>query len=155
METNAAAVPEETLRTWVQEHRVSWEISAWQELVEHSPLSVGFELRLFARHPDGRLADPGCDECVALYEKLRAIALFALPKEQRPTRYDIAPYDASLHLRPESHWQGEVQLAMHIVHRLEYASAVNDCEKRCASEIQESLRGLGVQPKSWHDARGA
>ena len=42
--------PDTTLRDWVREHRVTWELSPWQELVEHRPAMVGFELRLFARH---------------------------------------------------------------------------------------------------------
>ena len=145
----------ETLGSWIREHHVTWEVSPWQEIVGHSPTAVGFEVRLYARHAPGRIPDPGCDLCAALHEKLRAIALSVLPKEPRPTQYTIEPFKASLHLRPEGHWDPEVELVMHIVHREEYLRGVDDCEKRCAGEIQDGLRGLGVQPKSWHDSRGA
>ena len=63
--------PDTTLRDWVREHRVTWELSPWQELVEHRPAMVGFELRLFARHAPHTGATPGCRRCVSLHEKLR------------------------------------------------------------------------------------
>ncbi len=145
--------PEATLKDWVRQHRVTWELGPWQELVEHRPMTVGFELRLFGQHGPHVHASPGCRECVPLYERLRAIALAALPKEHRPTRYQIEPFDAAFRLRPESQWAPEVQLTMHIVHREGYLRPLGECEKRCADEIQKALCGLGVQPKSWSDTR--
>lgn len=145
----------ETLGSWIREHHVTWEVSPWQEIVDHSPMAVGFEVRLYARHAPGRFPDPGCHLCGALHEKLRAIALSVLPKEHRPTQYTIEPLAPQIHLRPEGHWDPEVELVMHIVHRDGYLRGIDDCEKRCAGEIQDGLRGLGVQPKSWHDSRPA
>ena len=147
--------PEATLREWVRQHRVTWELGPWQEIVEHAPASVGFELRLFGQHGRDAHASPGCGECVELHGKLRGIALGAFPKEHRPTQYDVEPFDASFHLRPESEWTPEVQLTVHIVHREGYLRPVDECEKRCAEEIQKALRALGVQPKTWSTRAGA
>jgi len=146
---------EATLKEWVRQHRVTWELGAWQELVEHRSMTVGFELRLFGRHGPHSGANPGCQQCVSLHEKLRAIAFAAFPKEHRPTKYELEPFDASFHLRPESQWKPEVQLTVHIVHRDGYLRPLDECEKRCAEEIQKALRALGVQPKSWSDSRKA
>lgn len=146
---------EATLKEWVRQYRVTWELGAWQELVEHRITTVGFELRLFGRHEPRVHASPGCDACVPLFERLRAIALTALPKEHRPTQYEIEPFDASFHLRPESEWKPEVQLTVHIVHREGYLSPLDECQKRCAVEIQKALGDLGVQPKTWSDSRRA
>jgi hypothetical protein len=146
--------PEVTLEDWVRLHHVTWELGPWQELVEHAPATVGFELRLFGRHGPDVHARPGCAECGALHGKLRAIALAALPKEHRPTKYEIEPFDASFHLRPQSYWTPEVQLTLRIVHREGYLRPVDECEERCAKEIQQALRALGVQPKTWSDSRG-
>jgi len=144
-----------TLGDWVREHRVTWELSPWQELVDHRPAAVGFELRLFARHAPHAGATPGCEKCAALHHKLCALAIAAFPKEHRPTTYEVQPFDASFHLRPESEWAPEVQLTVHIVHRDGYLRPLDECEKRCAEEIQGALRGLGVQPKSWSETRRA
>jgi hypothetical protein len=147
--------PVATLKEWVGQHRVTWELGPWQELVEHRPTTVGFELRLFGQHAPQAHPLPGCQECVSLHGKLRAIAAAAFPEERRPTEYEVEPFDASFHLRPESEWTPEVQLTVHIVHRHGYLRPVDECEKRCAEEIQKALRALGVQPKSWSDTRRA
>lgn len=144
---------EATLQEWVRQHRVTWELGAWQELVDHRPTTVGFELRLFAQHGPHSGASPGCEQCVSLHERLRAIALAAFPQEHRPTKYEIEPLHASFHLRPESEWKPELQLTVHIVHRDGYLRPLDECEKRCAEEIQKTLRALGVQPRTWSDAR--
>ncbi|MCL4822331.1 MAG: hypothetical protein KJ067_24650 [Vicinamibacteria bacterium] len=144
---------EATLREWASRHRVTWELGAWQELVEHRPTTVGFELRLFGRHEPHVHASPGCSACVPVFERLRAIALAAFPKEHRPTKYEVEPFHAALHLRPESEWAPEVQLTVHIVHRDGYLRPLDECEKRCAEEIQGTLRQLGVQAKTWSETR--
>ncbi len=144
---------EETLRRWIREHRVCWELSPLQEMDHRARVPVGYELRLFARHPPGVRADPGCLECRDLYEKLRAIAVFALPREHRPTRYEIAPFDASFHLRPESEWVSEVQLTLDIVHGQDYLRPIDECEQKCAREIEDRLRALGAQSRAWSEGR--
>jgi len=147
--------PQATLEDWVRQHHVAWELGPWQEVVDHQRTTVGFELRLFGQHGAGAHPSPGCAECVALHGKLRAIALAAFPKEHRPTRYDVEPFDASFHLRPETEWTPEVQLTVHIVHREGYLRPVDECEKRCSQEIQDALRVLGVQAKAWSKSRAA
>lgn len=147
--------PETTLKEWVRQHRVAWELGPWQELVERRPLVVGFELRLFGQHRPHSGAVLGCPQCVSLHEKLRSIALAVLPHEHRPTKYEVEPFAAALHLRPESQWTPEVQLTVRIVHRDGYLLPLDECEKRCADEIQRALRRLGVQPKSWSETRNA
>ena len=151
---------EQTLREWVAQHKVCWELSPLVELVQRptdSParVQVGFELQLYGEHVEGIKPSPGCAQCVTVYDRLRSIALFALPKEQRPSRYDLSPFDSSFHLRPESDWVPEVQLTIRIIHGSDYFNGIDDCEKRCADEIQGQLRALGAQPKAWPKGRSA
>ena len=141
------------LEQWIREHRVTWELGSWQELVDHRPLAVGFELRLYGQHPPRAYPPPGCEKCAAVYDGLRAVAQAALPREHRPSQYDIRPFDAALHLRPDAEWAPEVQLTVHIVHRDGYLSPVDECEKRCAQEIQRNLKQLGVQERTWSEYR--
>ena len=150
----------ETLRNWVAEHKVCWDLSPLVEMERHpnqppARVQVGFELLLYGEHAEGLKPSPGCPECVTLYDKLRAIALFTLPKENRPSRYELSPFDHSFHLRPESEWVPEVQLTIRIIHGSDYFRSIDDCEKRCAEEIQGQLRALGAKPKAWPRGRGA
>lgn len=144
-----------TIEAWVREHRVTWELGPLQEVVDHRPATAGFELRVFAQHAAGAHPAPGCAECVSLHDMLRAITLASLPQERRASGYEIVPFDAAFHLRPESEWRPEVQLTVRIVHREGYLSPLDACEKRCAEEVQQALRKLGVQPRSWSDLRGS
>ena len=144
--------PEETLGKWVAQHKVCWELFPLVELDQHpnkapARVQVGFELMLYGEHAEGVKPSPGCPECVSLYDKLRAIAVFTLPKENRPSRYEISPFDHAFHLRSESEWVPEVQLTIRIIHGSDYFKGIDDCEKRCAEEIQGQLRALGAQPK--------
>lgn len=151
---------EETLRKWVAQHKVCWELSPLVELDQHpnqppARVQVGFELQLLAQHAEDVKPSPACPECVTLYEKLRAIALFTLPKEHRPSRYELSPFDSAFHMRPESAWVPEILLTIRIIHGNDYFKTIDDCEKKCAAEIQERLRTLGAQPKAWPKGRAA
>lgn len=111
---------------------------------------VGFELNLFGRLQERATLGPrGFSECIALHQKLKEIALSALPKEVRPSRSEIDSYRASMYFRPQSGSMPEVQLTVRVLHRERYFDPIDDCEIRCAGEIQDSLRALGAQPNAW------
>jgi hypothetical protein len=137
------------LRAWIREHRVCWELSPRVEFDQHRRVQVGFDLTLLARHPEALGDGPGCETCRRHYETLREIALAVVPKDAGPTRCELAPFDASVHLRPETHWTPEIELNMAILHRAGTFSGVDEDERRCAAVIQKELRGLGAQPRTW------
>jgi hypothetical protein len=139
------------LCAWIREHRVTSEFGRLIELVEHQPVSIGFELRLFARHAAQERIMPGCERCRDLYQQLCRVAQAAFPRGGRATRYEIDPFDAAFHLRPEASWLPEVQLTVHIVHREGYLGAVDDCQKACADEMRKGLGRLGVQERTWSE----
>lgn len=141
----------QALTAWAQQHEVTWELSPWHEMAAGRVTSVGLELRLFARHDAEAHPSPGCALCVNLYEQLRQLAMTCLPTEPHATRYDIDPFDSAFHLRPEHHWIPEIQVALHITHRDGYLAPLDECEKRCADEIQRALRRLGAQPRVWSE----
>lgn len=138
------------LREWIQKHKVCWELLRHNILNKGKILQVGFELYLYAQHTEGTEPSPGCEECYELYKKLREIALQVLPVENRPTRYEITPFDSSFHMRSKNDIKTEVQLMLLIIHRSEYLNTVDDCERKCSTEIQKNLKHLGVQLKIWH-----
>lgn len=141
----------ETLREWINEHSVCWECSPMVEMYEGQRAQVGFELNLFGRHPTrGISASGGFSEGQAVYRKLREIALFALPNEVRPSRYEIDPYHASIYFRPENGLTPEVQLTIRVLHRQQYFDPIDACESRCANEITARLCALGAQKSVWN-----
>lgn len=143
---------ETTLKQWVQEHRVAWETARWHEMVGREATAVGFELRLFGQHKTPAHPNPGCRECVALHSRLSAIVKSVLPQDRRVTEFEIEPFDASFHLRPESDWVAEVELTVHIVHREDHLRPVDECQRRCTEVIQKGLAALGVRPRAWSRA---
>jgi hypothetical protein len=139
----------EGLRAWIREHRVCWELSPHVEVHEHSRVQVGFDLTLSARHPEGLADGPGCQICRRHYETLCEIAQAAVPKDEQATRCVFAPFDASVHLRPETRWTPEIELNVAILHRDATFTDIDDDERRCAAQIEQELRRLGAQPGTW------
>jgi hypothetical protein len=140
---------EDTLRAWIQEHRVCWELSPRFELHGPRRLQVGFDLTLFARHPDTFEDKPGCEACWRHYETLREIALAVLPKSGHPMFCQVAPFDAAVHLRSETSWTLEIELTVAILHRGATFAEVDADDRRCVGAIQEELRKLGARPRMW------
>lgn len=136
-------------KEWIQKHKVCWEMLPYCSLTSEGKKQIGFELDLYAQFEDGVMANPGCSLCDQIFAKLRDIARLVLPKEHRPTRYDIQVFDAAFHYRPETNLKPEVQLTVLIVHRQNYLGPVDACESKCAREIQEGLRAAGVPRKVW------
>jgi len=115
----------------------------------NTKIQVGYELDLYAQHDPGVKADPGCHECRDLHDILKILAIQVLPKENRPSRYQIEEFDAAFHIRPETNLKVEVVLKMLIIHREDFFAPVDLCEQKCSAEIQRNLARLGVQPKVW------
>ncbi len=80
-----------------------------------------------------------------------AITELVLPKDLRPTRYDIEQFDASFHFRPETKLKTDIRLTVLIVHRKGFFDPVDQCELRCSKEIQQNLKTIGVQRKVWSE----
>jgi hypothetical protein len=141
----------EALTAWITEHRVCWELSPRVEVHEHKKIQVGYDLTLFARHPESWKDEPGCQHCLQHYETLKEIALQALP-QTHASRCEFAPFDASFHLRPEANWEPEVQLDVAILHRDSTFADVDEDERTLAAAIEQGLKRLGAKPKAWPGA---
>lgn len=98
-------------------------------------------------HRETRLT-PGCERCVQTFADLREIAEWIMPQEERPSRYEIEPFDRALRLSPTRKLRGEVVLTMKIVHRRDFFQPIDDCEQRCLGEMKRKLAELGAHPGS-------
>jgi hypothetical protein len=141
-----------SLRAWIREHRVCWELAPRFALHGDRRIQVGFDLTLLARHTPTTVDEPGCEECSRDYLALREIGGLVIPSGIHPTQCTFSAFDASHHLRPETHWEPEIQLTIEITHRADTFGDVDDDERRCRSEIEEALKRLGVRPRVWSSA---
>lgn len=135
----------ESLRNLVDEHTVRYEIWPHHDIAsEGVRVMNGFDLELHGTHNHGHTRlTAGCESCSRTYRDLRLIAETVLPTEERPSEYDILPFDQALHVEPGR--ESEVVLTIQIKHRHEYFSPVDACEERCLREMTDKLRELDVR----------
>lgn len=138
------------LKDMAEMHRVCYEV--WPELliVKGLQVKVGFDLELVGTHEHGTSTlSPGCPRCIRTFEDLRQIAEWIMPEEERPSRYEIEPYDRALHEAAQRNFQPEVVLSMKILHRHGFDQPVDECEERCLKEMRSKLAELGVRAGEW------
>jgi hypothetical protein len=140
----------EQLKDLVEMHQVCYEI--WPELliVKGQQVKVGFDLELVGTHEHGTSTlSPGCPRCIRTFEDLHQIAEWIMPKEERPSRYEIEPFDRALHESAQRKFVPEVVLSMKILHRHGFDQPIDACEERCLKEMRGKLAELGVRAGEW------
>jgi hypothetical protein len=143
------------LKDMVEMHQVCYEV--WPELlmVKGQQVKVGFNLELAGTHEHGTSTlSPGCPRCIRTFEDLRQIAEWIMPKEERPSCYEIEPYDRALHESAQRKFVPEVVLSMKILHRHGFDQPVDECEERCLKEMRNKLAELGVRAGEWRSTDG-
>lgn len=139
----------------VEKHQVCYEVWPERSVAEGQKIMIGFELQLCGTnsHVAAKGEDqpvPGCEYCLSTYEDLKQIAEWILPREKRPSRYEIAGFDRSLHVAPHSRQsRSEVVLTIHIMHRTDFNREVDDCESHCLKEMKGRLQQLRIQEGKW------
>ena len=135
----------------VKRYRVCWEV--WPEylMAGGKQQQVGFELELSGTHEPGTgHVSPGCPACRQIYRALLVITDWILPKEQRPSRYEIGPYEQALRYSIVRGNRPDVTLSVKIVHRTGFDRPVDECEMRCLKEMKEHLSQLGACERQWN-----
>lgn len=133
----------------VEKHTVKYEVWRHWEIYDGKRVLVGFDLELHGTHDHGHTSlTPGCEHCQSTYRDLRSLAERVLPTEERPTGYDIEPFDNALH--SEARGPDEVVLVVRIHHRKSYFDPIDDCEERCLKEMEDRLRSFGAQGRRRH-----
>jgi hypothetical protein len=142
----------EELRMFVQSHRVCWEVLPERIPVkDEEPLKVGFDLMLYGTHEVGVHPTPGCEKCAEIYRDLRKIANWIIPKEERPSRYEISIYESAIGYNRMRGNRPDVELAIKILHRSAYDQPVDECEVLCLNEMKAKLGKLSAQEKRWKE----
>ena len=145
----------ERLREIADKHQVCYEVWPERSVAEGVKIQIGFELQLCGTnsHVGGEGEHeqvPGCEHCLSTYEDLRQIAEWILPRDERPSQYEIGSFDRALHVAPHSRQsRNEVVLTIHIMHRANFNREVDDCENRCLKEMRGRLKELGIYEGKW------
>lgn len=131
------------LKAIIEKHTVRYQVWPRYEMNDGNRVMVGFDLELHGAHDHGNTSSsPGCHLCTETFADLRQIAEWILPKEERPSQYDLAPFDQSLY--GSSKGPLEIVLPIRIQHRHDFFGPVDDCEQRCLKEMEQVLAELGV-----------
>lgn len=138
----------------VKRYQVCWEVWPESLMVGGKQQQVGFELELSGTHePATGHVSPGCAACRHVYSALLAIADCILPKEERPSRYEIGPYEPALRYSAARGSRPDVTLSVKIVHRRGFDQPVDQCEVRCLEEMKQRLKQLGACERQWSSRR--
>ena len=134
----------------VSRYQVCWEVWPESLMVAGKQQQVGFELELSGTHEPGtEHVSPGCPACHHVYGALLAIADWILPKEERPSRYEIGPYEQALRYSAVRGNRPDVTLSVKILHRRGFDQPVDQCEVRCLEEMKLRLKQLGACERQW------
>ena len=139
------------LEELVRRHEVCWEV--WPEYHidrDGKRIQIGFELSLIGTHAHSEsIIEPGCPECMKIYEDLSRIAHWIIPKEQFDTLYEIGVFDASIHYSSKRRFRPEVILTIKILHREGFDRPTDSQEVQVLKEMEERLERLGARKGSW------
>ena len=140
------------LRDLIRRHKVCYEVWPENLVVNGQIVKVGFDLELDGvhEHMDNRV-QPGCPHCQEVYKDLQRVAEWIMPMEERPTTYEIQPFDRAIHYAPWRKLRSEVSLNIKIIHRHGFDQPVDDCEQRCLKEMRQRLAELGVHAGEWRE----
>lgn len=139
-----------TLATLVQRFQVCWEVWPEDLMTREGRKQVGFELELSGtpESKNGQVS-PGTTACQNVYDALHAIANWIFPKEERPSVYEIQPFERALHYSSTRDHRPDVTLSVKIVHRHGFDLPVDACEVRCLGEMEQRLKQIGARQCQW------
>ena len=129
----------------VQRYRVCWEVWPDYVVVAGRKRQIGFQLELSGTHERGvEHPTPGCQHCREVFAALQVIAVHILPREERPSVYQIESFEPAIHYSPMRRNRPEVSLTIRITHRNHFDRPVDECAVRCLEEMKQRLRELGA-----------
>lgn len=137
---------EPALEEWIRRHRVSYEVSPHVEMRGHERASTGYDVALHAARTGPCTRDPGCPSCHEIHGGLARILRGVVPDG---VPYDIAPFDASFHLRPETQWESEIELIAQIPAPRGAAAPAEPADLERFGAVRAALERLGVRPRRW------
>lgn len=141
----------EELQRLVQDHKVCWQVWPLRHVKPEGGMrAIGYQLELLGTHHDPEhTPDPGCNECVKVYDALKRIAGAILPSEERDSVYRVQIFDHKMRFSTRRGFRKDVQLVIAIQHRTGLTDPVDACEIRCLREMEQELIRLGARRNQW------
>jgi len=91
---------------------------------------------------------------VADADKLRKVAEWVTPKEERDCHFEVETFDRAWHVAPaQRRSRKEVVATIKILHRRDVNAPVDDCQRSCLKEMCAKLAELGAQDGVWQPAK--
>ena len=139
------------IRELISLHKICWEV--WPEYHvdrDGKKVQIGFELDLIGTHyhPE-HTPEPGCAECVKVYDDLKRVAQWIIPEEKRDCRYQLEGFDASIHYASQRKNRKDVVVIIKILHREAFDRPMDAIQGECLNDMEEKLRELGANKRSW------
>lgn len=139
----------------VRRFRVCWEVWPEEARVGTERRRIGFAIELSGTHEEGGgHPGPGCHRCKEIFAALHEIAEHILPREERPSCYEIGLYDSALHYSPIRKNRPDVSLTVRINHRHRISDPVDGCQVQCLREMTQRLKQLGAPERQWALIKG-
>jgi hypothetical protein len=133
------------IRDLVQRYRVCWNVWPEEWFVHGTKRTIGFAIELCGTHEPGTLhVSPGCEHCRSVQKALKEIANWILPREERPSMYDIDINSQALDYSPAHGNHHYISLTIRITHSGIIERPADECEVRCLQEMEQSLKNLGA-----------
>lgn len=141
----------ENPRRLVERYQVCWEpYPIWYAAPDRPKVQVGYEVDLWGTHDHPvHPASPGCEECRPVRVALEQIARSVIPLSHRTIRFDIEPYDSSIHMSGRRSGRKDVLVSIQVVHREGVDTPVDDYQAICLKEIETKLTALGATQGEW------
>ena len=141
----SATQPSPDTRELVERFHVCWDVWPEYTFINHEKRQIGFELDLSGTHEGGEQhPEPGCDQCLEIYQALVRIAEDVLPPEDEVTTCQFETYDQGIHYSPRHGNRPEVVLRIRIVHRQAFERPVEAAQVRYLENLQQRLQEWGI-----------
>jgi hypothetical protein len=137
-------------RSWAEANRAAWELGPLVVLEQGQPVTIGYELQLFARVPTGLPPSAERERAViAVWDRLNEIAGSLAPLLGEAGRSEVEPWDAASRLRPETEYAPEVLLVARLYHAKNALAPATDADRERVRALEQHLAGLGLRQRSW------
>jgi hypothetical protein len=130
---------------FVRDHEVCWESAPSVAWHDGRRIPVGYDLTLFARHPQGLAADPSSPESRALRRGLTRVIERVCRAQGGALTCRVRDDPARLVLRRENDWAPEVELHLELLHPQATFGEADDGQKQGLRALEARLRELGVE----------
>ncbi len=139
----------ESIRKWVQDHEVCWELAPNVEMVKgEGVVQVGFELSVYAQVEHAAEA-----EIATIFEKTEQLVEQVMPQSEIPLLCKIGAFDHARHLRKETGYAAEVCVPIELSFTDPRHRPGSKEVDACVRPIEARLRDLGLKPRAWDSRR--